>query len=61
MKTIKDYSDIFHAAMDICIDVQFNGKDHLDAATEIANIVDQAFEDHGIDLPLVVLDSNEGA
>lgn len=60
MKKIRDYGDIFHAAMDICIDVQFNGKDHVDAAAEIADMVSEAFKYHGIDLPLLVVESSKG-
>lgn len=35
---IKDYGDLWHAVMDICIKVQFDGLDHLDATQEICEL-----------------------
>jgi len=40
---IQDYGDLFHTVMDICIDVQFEGKCHIDATAEILEIVEKYY------------------
>jgi hypothetical protein len=40
---LKEEGDLFHAIMDICGDVQLNGKDHLDATSEILVIVEKYY------------------
>lgn len=45
----KDYGELFHEVMDICGDVQLNGKDHLDATVEIMEIVEKYIE-YGVEI-----------
>lgn len=40
-KQIRDYGDLWHAVMEICMKVQFDGHDHLDATAEIFDLVEE--------------------
>lgn len=47
---LQDDSDLWYAFMDICINVQFDGLDHLDAADRLSQAVDVYLSNNGIDL-----------